>query len=73
MQFENISCTSNMEKTESQKGKTMILVKGYRYRKDRANADGSRTWRCCKKDGCRGRKKMLNDHVLSSSEHNHAP
>src|SRR6218665_1824067 len=73
MQFENISCTSNMEKIESQKGKTIILVEGYRYRKDRANADGSTTWRCCKKDGCRGRMKMLNDHVVSSSEHNHAP
>src|SRR6218665_4202441 len=73
MHFENISCTSNMEKIESQKGKTIILVEGYRYRKDRANADGSTTWRCCKKDGCRGRMKMLNDHVVSSSEHNHAP
>src|SRR6218665_632300 len=75
MQFENISCTSNMEKIESQKGKTIILVEGYRYRKDRVNADGSTTWRCCKKDGCRGRMKMLNDDVLSTSEHkyNHAP
>lgn len=73
MQFENISNPSNMEKIESQKGKAIILVEGYRYRKDRANADGSTTWRCCKKDGCRGRMKMLNDVVLSSSEHNHAP
>ena len=60
-----------MEKIDSQKGKIMILVDGYRYRKDRANADGSTSWRCCKKDGCRGRMKMLNEDVLASSEHNH--
>ena len=62
-----------MEKIDSQKGKCMIFADGYGYRKDKANADGSTSWRCCKKDGCRGRMKTLNDVVLSSSKHNHAP
>jgi len=62
-----------MEEIESQKGKLMLLVSGYIYRKDKENKDGSTSWRCCKKDGCRGRMKMFKEDVLSISEHNHAP
>ncbi|KAL3866682.1 hypothetical protein ACJMK2_043963 [Sinanodonta woodiana] len=62
-----------MEKIESQKGKSLLLIDGYRYRKDKDNNDGSTSLRCCREDGCRGRMKILNDNILSSIEHNHAP
>ena len=62
-----------MEKTESQKEKEHIITDGYRYRKDRVNADGSASWRCCKHD-CKGRIKVITvDTSTVLSEHNHAP
>ena len=62
-----------MEKTESQKEKEHIITDGYGYRKDRVNADGSASWRCCKRD-CKGRIKVIAvDTSTVLSEHNHAP
>ena len=62
-----------MEKAESQKEKEHIINDGYRYRKDRVNADGSASWRCCKRD-CKGRIKVMTDDTSNViSEHNHAP
>src|ERR1051325_9684327 len=62
-----------MDKTESQKEKVHIINDGYRYRKDRVNADGSASWRCFKRD-CKGRiKVMAKDASTVISEHNHAP
>src|SRR5688572_24328751 len=46
-----------MERTQSQRAKEHIMTDGYRYRKDRANADGSASWRCFKRD-CKGRMKV---------------
>lgn len=62
-----------METIMSQKGKVMLLVFSYRYRKDGEIKDESTSWRCCNKNGCHGRLKIHNDNILSTSEHNHAP
>jgi len=62
-----------MEKTESQREKEYIVNDGFRYRTDRANKDGSVSWRCSKHD-CKGRLKVLSDVDRTvTTEHNHAP
>lgn len=62
-----------METIESQKRKSMLLVDGYRYQKDQANADGSISWRCYEYDGCHRKLKMLQSEVISVTDHNHGP
>lgn len=62
-----------MDEVESQKGKVMLLISGYRYRKDKENKDRSTSCRCCEKNGSSGRIKKLDDDILSISEHSHAP
>lgn len=62
-----------MEKTESQKDKQHIISDGFRYRKDRANKDGSSAWRCFNHD-CKGRMKATSaEETTLTTEHNHAP
>lgn len=62
-----------MEKTSSQREKEHIIIDGFRYRKDRLNADGSESWRCFKRD-CRGRIKVISAQSQTViSDHNHAP
>src|SRR6218665_1164773 len=62
-----------MEKLTSQNGKIRIICDGYRYRKDADIAGGGSSFRCLRA-ACRGRMKIdVDDKVLSSTEHNHAP
>lgn len=62
-----------MEKTKSEKDKEHIITDGFRYRKDRTNADGSTSWRCYKRD-CKGRIKLTTaDASTLLTEHSHAP
>lgn len=48
-----------------------ILHKGYRYRIDYKNADGSTAWRCMT-TGCKGRLKVFNADVEERNIHNHS-
>jgi len=61
-----------MEKTMTQKGKTMLVKDGFRYRQARLNADGSTSWRCVEPN-CRGRLKEFVGNEEMVTEHNHAP
>ncbi|XP_030072563.1 FLYWCH-type zinc finger-containing protein 1 [Microcaecilia unicolor] len=61
-----------MEFVESQKGKTILLKDGYRYRKVRINVDGSVSWLCLE-NFCKGRIRLQGETVFIVSEHNHAP
>lgn len=62
-----------METTESKREKEHIITDGYRYRRDRVNADGSASWRCFKRD-CKGRIKVLTGAACTViADHNHAP
>jgi hypothetical protein len=64
-----------MEIITSQKGRDCCLHEGYRYRRDRKNADGSESWRCCNDDTtCKGRIKCTADgNINMTTVHNHAP
>ena len=62
-----------METTESKREKEHIITDGYRYRRDRVNADGSASWRCFKRD-CKGRIKVITGAACTViADHNHAP
>ena len=62
-----------MDTIVSQRGKDNWTYEGYRYRRDRCNADGSSSWRCVRRD-CVGRRKKLSDRSLVEvTAHIHAP
>lgn len=61
-----------MEKSKTQKGRELLLINGFRYRKARDNTDGSTSWRCAEGD-CKGRLKTLNDITTIITNHYHAP
>jgi len=62
-----------MDTIVSQRGKDNWIYEGYRYRRDRCNADGSSSWRCVRRD-CVGRRKKLSDgSSVEVTVHIHAP
>ena len=58
--FRNCVACSEMDTIVSQRGKDNWIYEGYRYRRDRCNADGSSSWRCVRHD-CVGRRKKSSD------------
>ena len=62
-----------MDTIVSQRGKANWIYEGYRYRRDRCNADGSSSWRCVRRD-CVGRRKQNPDgSSVVITGHIHAP
>jgi len=62
-----------MENAASQqpKDRFSLLCKGYRYRRDKANRDGSMSLRCVRRD-CAGRiKKLVDGTICCITQHNH--
>ena len=71
--FYHCVALSEMDTIVSQRGKDNWIYEGYRYRRDRCNADGSSSWRCVRRD-CVGRRKKLSDgSSVEVTVHIHAP
>src|SRR6218665_2433420 len=60
-----------MEKIKKRTDTNHLLRDGYKFRKDRALADGSKSFRCCTRNCCGRLKVGVTSDVVSSSEHNH--
>ena len=59
--------------TESTKGKTSIIIKGFRFRIDYTSKSGDIAWRCVQRN-CRARIKTTSDKatmVSQTNDHNH--
>src|SRR6218665_2577265 len=63
--------TDAMEKITIRTDTNHLLSDGYKFRKDRTLADGSKSFRCCTRNCCGRLKVGVNGDVISSSEHNH--
>jgi FLYWCH zinc finger domain len=63
----------DMETVQSQKDHTNVIHNGYRFRKDRVNADGTISWRCVIKV-CKGRVQGDSTGTVSTlTDHDHPP
>src|SRR6218665_1633171 len=60
-----------MEKIKIRTDTNHLLRNGYKFRKDRTLADGSKSFRCCTRNCCGRLKVGVTGDVVSSSEHNH--
>src|SRR6218665_4035836 len=63
--------TDAMEKITIRTDTNHLLSDGYKFRKDRTLADGSKSFRCCTRNCCGRLKVGVHGDVISSSEHNH--
>lgn len=67
------SCNGDLRYVDSQRGRKLLLYKGFQFHKKQQNKDGSVMWRCIKAPACFGNIRVINEEVIKESSHRCEP